>query len=66
MIYKALQRETLSLVARAINTMLEAHGADYRVRADDIVITRRGGRVFIALTECRPDAQRVPPPRVNL
>lgn len=63
---RALQRETIALTARAINTMLEAHGADYRVRADDVVITRRNGRVIIALVECRPDAQRVPPPRVNL
>lgn len=46
-----IQRETVRLVIRAVNTLLAAHNAGYLVEGDDVTITRRGGYTVIALRE---------------
>lgn len=51
-----VQRETVRLVIRAVNTLLAAHGAGYQLESDNVTITRRGGYTVIAIQETAADA----------
>lgn len=56
MTQNAQQALALSLLARAVNVILTAQGAHYRVTADDIIMSRKGGYTLIALPETRDAA----------
>lgn len=49
--YPFLKAKTVELVADALNALLHAHGAEYRVMRGDFVLERRGGYVMIAFPE---------------
>ena len=54
--YRFLKARTVELVADAVNALLHAHGAEYRVMRGDFVIERRGDYVMIALPAASTDA----------
>ena len=54
--YRFLKARTVELVADALNALLHAHGAEYRVMRADFVLERRGGYVMIAFPEASTDA----------
>lgn len=56
MTQNAQQAIGLALLARAVNVILTAEGAAYRVTADDIIMSRKGGYTLIALPETRDAA----------
>lgn len=43
-----MKRETMMLIVRALNAWLAAVGSSETVSAADIVVTRRGNRLFLA------------------
>lgn len=62
----AARHESIRLMIRAINCLLVADGASYRV-TDGITITRRDGFTILAIREVTPaEAVEVRPPVVNL
>ena len=64
--YNFLKVKAAELAADAVNALLHAQGEPFRVMRGDIVITRRGGRVIIAMLEAPPAGATVPPPQVRM
>ena len=58
-----MSAEAINLLVRAVNILLAANGAPYRVTSDDITMTRRAGHTLIALRERETaDGRRISPP----